>query len=258
MPLPFGVKLLGVDANAALLQRLKGRYSHPKTTNPSYPPEGCGNIPLGARPEIVDWLPAPRCIFFTRPNMAMRFRYASLAEEVIDVKRKREWLLQSLRAHVIPALVQQGFTSVVEILHGPIDREYKMTFPFDPFIRRRGDSIDFVEIQLAPYRADYFRMNAGVSSSQALGIKNGHSVFDSTNAQWSRRFEMLARPKLWWFCSWSWFTARTWPRQPAPADYDRLATRVAGYLPELQLAFEQDHLGPHLRRSWIPLSVAIN
>ncbi len=56
MPLPFGVKLLGVDANTALLQRLKKRYSHPKTTDPSYSPEGRGNLLLGARPEMVDWL----------------------------------------------------------------------------------------------------------------------------------------------------------------------------------------------------------
>ena len=56
MSLPFGVKLLGVDANAALLQRLKRRYSHPKATNPSYSPEGRVDLPLGARPEIVDWL----------------------------------------------------------------------------------------------------------------------------------------------------------------------------------------------------------
>jgi hypothetical protein len=43
-------------SNTAVLQRLKKRYSHPKTTNPSYSPEGRGNLPLGARPGMVDWL----------------------------------------------------------------------------------------------------------------------------------------------------------------------------------------------------------
>jgi len=56
MPLSFGVRLLGVDANAALVQRLKKRYSHPKTANPGYSPEGRGDLPLGARPELVNWL----------------------------------------------------------------------------------------------------------------------------------------------------------------------------------------------------------
>jgi hypothetical protein len=54
--LAFGVRLFGIPANAALLSRLEKRYSHPKTTNPSYSPEGRGNLQLGARPEIVDWL----------------------------------------------------------------------------------------------------------------------------------------------------------------------------------------------------------
>lgn len=54
--LAFGVKLLGVDANITLLQRLRKRYSHPKTANPSYSPEGRGDLLLGARTEIVDWL----------------------------------------------------------------------------------------------------------------------------------------------------------------------------------------------------------
>lgn len=56
MHLPIGAKLLGVDANAAPLQRLKKRYSHPKTANPSYSPEGREYLSLGAQPAIVDWL----------------------------------------------------------------------------------------------------------------------------------------------------------------------------------------------------------
>jgi hypothetical protein len=186
--------------------------------------------------------------------MAMRSGYASLAEEVIDTKRKREWLLQSLRTHLIPALVQRGFASVSPLPHGPIDREYKATFPLGSFVRKRAGSIDFIQIQMAPYRADYFRMNAGVRSSEGLATENGCQVFDPSRAVWSLRFEMLARPRLWWFWPWSWFTVRTWFGQPASAHYDRLAMRVAGYLPELHLAFEQNHLGPHLRRVWIPAS----
>ncbi len=54
--LAFGVRLLGVDANTALLQQLKKRYSRPKTPNPSYSPEGRGDLLLSARPEMVDWL----------------------------------------------------------------------------------------------------------------------------------------------------------------------------------------------------------
>ena len=184
--------------------------------------------------------------------MASRFRYASLAEEVIDVKKKRAWLVQSLSTHLAPALVQQGFISMVDVMRGPVDREYKQTFPLEPFVRRRGNSVDFIEIQLAPYRADYLRINAGVGSTEGLLTENGHPVFDSSKARWSQRFEMLARPKLCWFWSWSWFTVRKRFRQSLAADYDSLVMRVVGYLPELHFAFEKDQLGPHLRRAWIP------
>ena len=188
--------------------------------------------------------------------MAMKLKYASLAEEVIDVKRKREWLLQSLKTHLAPALVQQGFISMAEGLHGPVDREYRATFPLAPFIRRREHSFDFIEIQLAPYRADYFRINAGVGSTEGRVTEDGHPAFDLSQARWSQRFEMLARPKLCWFWSWSWFTVRKWSRQSQAADYDSLAMRVVGYLPELYLALEKDQLGSHLRRAWIPSSMA--
>jgi hypothetical protein len=37
-------------------------------------------------------------------------------------------------------------------------------------------------------------------------------------------------------------------RSPKQADYDKLALRVAGFVPELELALREDRLGPHMRR----------
>jgi hypothetical protein len=60
MSLPFGVKLLGVEANLPLLKRLDGRYSHTNEywkSNPSCSPESLGPCPaLGTRPDLVEWL----------------------------------------------------------------------------------------------------------------------------------------------------------------------------------------------------------
>ncbi len=42
--------------------------------------------------------------------MAMKLRYASAAEGVADVERRRDWLLRSLREHMTPVLIQHGFT----------------------------------------------------------------------------------------------------------------------------------------------------
>jgi hypothetical protein len=36
------------------------------------------------------------------------------------------------------------------------------------------------------------------------------------------------------------------------ADYDKLVLRVAGFLPELELALREGNLGPHMRRIVIP------
>src|SRR5215469_11950182 len=57
---PFGIKLLGVNANIPLLRHLSGRYSHRKRyreANPSCSPEDVGPQPaLGTRPDLVEWL----------------------------------------------------------------------------------------------------------------------------------------------------------------------------------------------------------
>ena len=60
MSLPFGVKLLGVEANLPLLKRLDGRYSHKNKywrSNPSCSPESLGPFPaLGTQPDLIEWL----------------------------------------------------------------------------------------------------------------------------------------------------------------------------------------------------------
>ena len=60
MSLPFGVKLLGVEANLPLLKRLEGRYSHKNEywkSNPSCSPESLGPFPeLGTHPDLIEWL----------------------------------------------------------------------------------------------------------------------------------------------------------------------------------------------------------
>jgi hypothetical protein len=60
MPLPFGVRLVGIEANLPLLRHLSGRYGHLNkywAENPSCSPEDVGPAPaLGTRPDLVNWL----------------------------------------------------------------------------------------------------------------------------------------------------------------------------------------------------------
>jgi hypothetical protein len=47
----------------------------------------------------------------------------------------------------------------------------------------------------------------------------------------------------------SWFSVRRWPWQTAVReDYERLALRVLGFVPELELALREARIGPHVRR----------
>lgn len=63
-------------------------------------------------------------------------------------------------------------------------------------------------------------------------------------------YEMYASPR-WW----TWFSVRKWPWQsPVQGDYDKLAERVAGFVPELEMALLESRLGPHMRHVVIPTS----
>jgi hypothetical protein len=53
-----------------------------------------------------------------------------------------------------------------------------------------------------------------------------------------------------WFSLWL-----RWLGSPKQADYDKLALRVAGLVPEIELALSEDKLGPHMRRVRLGLGV---
>jgi hypothetical protein len=73
MALPFGIKLMGNNANVPLLHYLSKRYSHQKSywaANPSCSREDVGPAPgLGTHPDVIEWLwkhmheriPSSRC-----------------------------------------------------------------------------------------------------------------------------------------------------------------------------------------------------
>jgi hypothetical protein len=183
----------------------------------------------------------------------------------LKTKEHREWLTQSVRTHLVPALTKQGF-EVTPLVHGtPSDREFDLSFPeWGRLIRVREPGVDLVEIQLATHRRAAFRINAGVAPRGGLMTLRGHRPAEEVAVHWlNEYFETHARPWLRpglramgleplgaWFSLWH------WPyRSPTRSDYDRLALRVAGFLPEVELALREGKLGPHMRRIVIPKRV---
>jgi hypothetical protein len=52
---------------------------------------------------------------------------------------------------------------------------------------------------------------------------------------------VAVRPLGEWFSLWL-----TWLGSPKQADYEKLALRVAGLVPKIELVLSEDKLGPHI------------
>ncbi len=175
----------------------------------------------------------------------------------LGVEQRRDWLIQSLRKHLLPIIIKQGFEVAPDVGGGPVDREVVLRYPLGRLRRIREGSVDLIEIQLAPHRRPAFRIIAGVAPKEGLLTFTGHWAAENLHADWlDECFVTHARPWLRplgvellgaWFSVWNW----PW-RSPTPADYDTLALRVAGYVPELEWALREGRLGRHVRRVVIP------
>lgn len=176
--------------------------------------------------------------------MAAENRHRSL-----KVKEHRDLQIQSIRTHLLPALNKQGFEPAPLVQRGSVDRESVLGFPLGQLIRARGAGVDLVEIQFASHRRAAFRINAGVAPKEGMMTSTGHWPAEEVCVQWlTEFFEMYDSPR--WRI---WFSLLFWRfRMPVQVDYDKLALRVAGLLPEVELALREGKLGPHMRKIVIP------
>jgi hypothetical protein len=150
----------------------------------------------------------------------------------------------------LPIFIQQGFAATPRVHSGPVDRKSADIFPFDLLRRTRLDGgVDLVEIQFMTYQRAAFRINACAVPKEGMMTLGGHRTAEQLDAGGLHdHFEMYASPR------WRrWFSLRFWRfRTPVQSDYDRLALRVATFLPEIELALREDKLGPHVCKIAIP------
>jgi hypothetical protein len=166
-------------------------------------------------------------------------------QKELNVKEHRDLLIQSIRAHLVPAILRQGFEIARSVQRGPIDRASEASFPFEQLVRTRGAAVDLAEIQFAPHRRAAFRINAGVAPKEGMMTLTGHWSAEEICVHWLNEFfEMYASPR-WgaWFALWGWRF-----RTPRQSDYDKLALRVCALVPEIDLALREGNLGPHMRK----------
>jgi len=164
-------------------------------------------------------------------------------------QQHREWLIESVRTHVLSEITQRGFDAAPVVNRGPVDREYVLSLPLGRLFRIRQSRVELAEIQFASSGRAAFRINVGVPPKDGIETFTGHWAPEELDAGGlPDHFEMYAHPR-WWL----WFSVWHWPGQSlSKADYDKLAVRVAGFVPELELALREGQLGPHMRRVVIP------
>ena len=99
------------------------------------------------------------------------------------------------------------------------------------------------------YQRAAFRINAGVAPKQGMMTVTGHWPAEGVCVHWLNEFFEMYASSRWrsWFSLWFWRF-----RIPVQSDYDKLALRVAGFLPEVELALREGKLGLHVRRVVIP------
>jgi hypothetical protein len=179
--------------------------------------------------------------------MTLKDQLQARRAEKHKLGRHRDLLLESVRTHILPVFIQQGFAVTPRVHSGPIAD----IFPFDLLRRTQLDgAVDLAEIQFMTYQRAAFRINACAVPKEGMMTLGGHRTAEKLDAGGLHdHFEMYASPR------WRrWFSLRFWRfRTPAQSDYDGLALRVATFLPEIELALREGRLGPHVRKIAFPV-----
>src|SRR5882762_4974333 len=121
---------------------------------------------------------------------------AKNALKASNIRKHRNWLIQSVRKHLVPELIKQGFEVASDVQSGLVDREVLVSFPaWGRLIRSRGTTVDLLEIQLAPYGRAAFRINVNVAPVARIQPLTWHVAPDEICVDWRGEcFVTHARP----------------------------------------------------------------
>jgi hypothetical protein len=149
---------------------------------------------------------------------------------------ERRWLVESLRARLVPELERRGYHAV-PLTAAEARSEIRTGFPFGRLRREAADRFDLVEIQLDKHGRAAFRFNLGVVPLE--GIEHeivGHVRAEDVWVHYLAHYYVLYDwPRLRrWFSPWRW---------PGTAlgrnNYERLVAKVVSLLPEVEALFRE-------------------
>src|SRR5260370_21013059 len=132
--------------------------------------------------------------------MRMRLRDKLKARRATEQKlrKHRELLIESVRRHVLQAIIQQGFTVAPRrVQQGPVDRKSVGIYPFEQMQRARPDGgVDLIGIQFMTYQRAAFRINACAVPKEGMMTAGGHQTAEGCIALGVHGLETHARPWL--------------------------------------------------------------
>ena len=159
---------------------------------------------------------------------------------------ERRWLRDSLRAFLLPAFERLGFQVVPLSKEDASSRAISSAFPFGSLRRQSEHGLEIVEIQLDKRQRPTFRINMGIAPPE--GVEHpiaGHiSQGDLDVHSLRQSFELYQIAFIR-----RWFSARSYfGRAPSESDYEELAKRVVGLIPEVEATLrEGTKRGRHVR-----------
>jgi hypothetical protein len=172
-----------------------------------------------------------------------------------EAKKRREWLVASVHAHLLPAFTKQGFVvAPLQELNEPMNRDYSSCFPhWERLMRHRESVVDLVEIQFASHGRAGFRISLGVASRDGMTTWAGQLAPEQMSVHFLEEwFESDARPwmrKLNLPPFGSWFSVWHWPwHAPNRKNFEDTVLQAAEILPEIEAALREGKSGPHLRK----------
>lgn len=132
-------------------------------------------------------------------QMTFKDKFQSRRAKEHRLRGHKDLLVQSVRAHIPPVYIQQGFSVAPRVRSGPGERKSAGTFPFELRRARPDGGVDLVEIQFMTYQRAAFRINAGVAPKDGMMTVTGHRPAEEVCIHWlNEYFEMHARP--WLLC----------------------------------------------------------
>jgi hypothetical protein len=141
----------------------------------------------------------PALEYRNHAQMTFKDKFQSRRAKEHRLRGHKDLLVQSVRAHIPPVYIQQGFSVAPRVRSGPGERKSAGTFPFELRRARPDGGVDLVEIQFMTYQRAAFRINAGVAPKDGMMTVTGHRPAEEVCIHWlNEYFEMHARP--WLLC----------------------------------------------------------